>query len=108
MSTEDFPDFQCKHVQFYLAGKPGRPFMLQDIRFHNQAERLFVSGRASEAYTDRCFGRGFPVSIAWDAVEMYMVFDSAEQYHAETTRHETARRLFRLEARDAEESSGTS
>jgi hypothetical protein len=91
MSADDFPDLTGKHVTFYVTGKAGRSYQLQDIQFETQGGRLFVGGRVSENYDETVWARGFPVFIAWDVIEQYIVFDSPESYHNEWARHERAK-----------------
>src|SRR4051812_37775878 len=78
-----YPEFQGKTVVVYVHSRPGVPTALHECRFDVQGGRLFLSGVAvSGPQTLKEWTEGLRRSIAWDAVEEYLVFDSTEAYLA--------------------------
>jgi hypothetical protein len=77
-----YPDFKGKHVLFYLIGRPSSEAVLVvDATIGMTGGRIFLHGRMSEAA-----GRGQqPVGIAWDCIDHYVVFDSADEARSSAT-----------------------
>jgi len=91
MPEDHFPDFSGKLVNLYLISKASYSYLIQEATFEMQAGRLFLVGRASEEYDDEIWSRGKYVAIAWNQVEQYILFDSAEDYRAERQRWKLAK-----------------
>jgi hypothetical protein len=91
MLEDHYPDFSGKHVNVYVTHRHGVSYLLQDANFEMQAGRIFLVGRVSDAYSDDVFGKGKNVCIAWDYVQQYLVFDSAEEWRNEADAAEIRR-----------------
>ncbi len=77
---DQFPDFRGKIVMFYLANqslKQATP--VESPIFEHQAERLFVVGVHASGVVSH-WAEGLKISIAWDQVQQYIVFDSRSDY----------------------------
>src|SRR5258708_27612607 len=74
----EYPDFRGKTVVFYTRRR-GSTQLLTDPAFAMLAGRLFVTGTppALGYWTD-----GLSAAVAWDSVDSYFIFDSAEDYQA--------------------------
>jgi hypothetical protein len=70
----EYPDFRGKTILFYTCKEGGKQ-LLTDPTFAMLAGRLFVTGKvpALGSWPD-----GLSAAVAWDSVDTYYVFDSAE------------------------------
>src|SRR5262249_29615867 len=91
MPEDHFPDFSGKQVHLYLINKPEYSYLIQDETFEMQSGRMFLVSRTSEEYDEDIWSRGKAVAIAWDQVEQYTLFDSAEDYRTEMQRWKAAK-----------------
>ncbi|MFN3168136.1 MAG: hypothetical protein ACE37H_13830 [Phycisphaeraceae bacterium] len=95
--SDDQPDFSGKVVMFAIGGGTAvATYAIDNPRFEMQAGRLFVTG--TQVYGSTADDWAGPVStaVAWDAVEGYIVFDSAEQYQRGASRAQPKPKSFRL------------
>jgi hypothetical protein len=78
----DFPDFRGKTVLLYTCGNSTQ--LLTDPVFAMQAGRLFLTGRtpALGYWPD-----GLLAAVAWDSVDRYFIFDSADDCQARWKYH---------------------
>ena len=81
--VQETPKLRGKTVAVYVRHRPATaPVVISDCLFETRGERLFLVGtgvsgqRLSQEWTD-----GVRRSIAWDAVEEYLLFDSPEDYY---------------------------
>ena len=75
----DFPEFDGKCLLIYSAGK-GSKVLVENARFETQAGRLFIVGNGANIGGQENWTREIPVCVAWDQIESYYIFDSAEQH----------------------------
>jgi hypothetical protein len=74
-----YPDFTGKHVRCYLIGRPSsEAVIVADPTVGLTGGRIFLHGRISEAAE----AGQQPVGIAWDCIDHYVVYDSAEDARA--------------------------
>lgn len=73
------PNFTGKTVSVGLAGEDTTS-AIENPRFEMQAGRLFLVGTVPRGGSPRNWAAGIPVAVAWDQVQDYMIFDSAEDY----------------------------
>ena len=82
VSTSESPRLRGKTVAVYSRGRPETPVILSDCLMETRGERLFIVGvgiagqRKAKEWTD-----GVRRSVAWDAVEEYLLFESPEDYY---------------------------
>ena len=74
-----FPDFTDKAVSFVLIGEENSR-LLVDAHFESHAGRLFVVGTSPPGASERDWTAGLDEVLAWDRVQEYIVFDSADHY----------------------------
>ena len=81
-SSQSLPDFQDRTVVFYLraAGYDHAP-ALDSPTFESQGGRLFIVGKQTKVGSGH-WAEGQQFSIAWDEVQMYVVFSSPADYKA--------------------------
>jgi hypothetical protein len=82
--TNETPKLRGKTVAVFTRYRPGQSqIVLSDCMLETRGERLFIvgTGMAAQAsapeWTD-----GVRRSVAWDAVEEYLMFDSPDDYYA--------------------------
>ncbi len=73
------PDFAGKAVSFVLIGEDNSR-LLVDPRFESQAGRLFVIGTSPPGASKGDWTAGLDEVLAWDRVQEYIVFESADHY----------------------------
>ena len=77
---DSMPDFSNKAVTFYLANVPLEyAVTLESPSLEVQAGRVFAVGNAVPS-ASHDWASGVRVSVAWDQVSQYLVFDTAEEY----------------------------
>jgi hypothetical protein len=77
----DFPEFDGKCLLIYSTNNvASHSVLVENARFETQAGRLFIVGNGANIGGHANWTRGIPVCIAWDQIESYYVFDSAEQH----------------------------
>jgi hypothetical protein len=79
MVDEQLPDFKDKVVLFYLTNSE-YDTALHNPRFEMQNDRLFLTGNVIEGCSTNDWLSGLIASVAWDCVEGYVIFESAEDY----------------------------
>jgi hypothetical protein len=80
----DLPDFRGK-VVVCCVGDERMYHTLAAPLFETRAGRLFLTGRVPDA---GCWSDGLSGAVAWDAVNAYLVYDSAEDYEARRKAHQ--------------------
>ena len=78
VQVTDNPDFRGKAVYFYGRGGATSQLLIDPVVVM-QAGRLFVTGTLPSYGS---WGDGLLSAIAWDLVESYLVYNSAEDYFA--------------------------
>jgi hypothetical protein len=73
------PDFTSKMVSVLSVGED-TPCLIGDAHFEMQAGRLFLVGIVPRGGSAGDWVAGLPSAVAWDTVQEYIVFDSAEDY----------------------------
>jgi hypothetical protein len=83
-ASNETPKLRGKTVAIFTRYRPGQPqIVLSDCMLETRGDRLFIvgTGLAAQAsapeWTD-----GVRRSIAWDAVEEYLLFDTPDDYYA--------------------------
>jgi len=79
MHPDKAPNFKDKAVLFYLANSE------YDTTIHNptfelQNGKLFVTGRIVEGSSQNGWLSGLAVSLMWDQIQGYVIFESDEDY----------------------------
>lgn len=75
--TETIPDFSGKCVSLKLKGPETDSIEIDNPVFERQLGRIFISGVSPEGSTESGWLTGNAVSVAWDQVSEYYVFESA-------------------------------
>ncbi len=79
-SDDSLPDFGDKAVTFYLANVPFEyAVTLDSPSLERQAGRVFAVGKVLPSGSHD-WTSGVRVSVAWDQISQYIVFDSAEEF----------------------------
>jgi hypothetical protein len=89
MSAGALPNFSGKVLLLYFKGRTSKENgILVEPRFEMQGERLFLVGKEIEDDSGGNWLSGMTTAVAWDCVEQYFIFDSAEDYWARADRGE--------------------
>jgi hypothetical protein len=77
------PDWRGKALVIYTRSQgPSMPLILTECRFEPLGGRLFLAGvdrSCSRSLTE--WSEGARRSVAWEAVESYLIFDSLDDYY---------------------------
>jgi hypothetical protein len=77
---EIVPDFSGKCVSIKLKGTTTDSIEIDNPVFECQLGRIFISGVSPEGATESGWLDGNAVSVAWDQVSEYYVFESASVF----------------------------
>jgi hypothetical protein len=78
MKTKSLPDFSGKVVLAYFVGDSTA--ILHSPSFQVQGGRLFLVGVVPKGGSPKDWAAGVTVAVAWDSVQDYFVFPSADAY----------------------------
>ena len=76
---DTLPDFSDKAISVALIGEETSRILVNP-RFEMQGGRVFLIGTSPPGASKRDWLAGLEESLAWDQVQEYVVFDSAEDY----------------------------
>lgn len=76
---DKLPNFTGKALSIVLIGEDDSRILV-DPRFELQAGRLFLIGTSPPEASKRDWLAGLDEALAWDRVQEYVVFASAEDY----------------------------
>jgi len=80
---EKLPDLKGKAVLVYFIGRRDQDgTVIQRPSFERQGGRLFLCETVLEGTTVNDWILGIKTYVAWEQIEEYLVFDSAEDYHS--------------------------
>jgi hypothetical protein len=74
-----YPNFKGKMISILSEGEV-TPSLIADTRFEIQAGRLFLVGIVPKGGSTGDWVAGLSCAVAWETVQEYIVFDSAEDY----------------------------
>lgn len=75
-----FPDFTGKYISITKFGTDSRSVEIETPLFENQGGRIFITGTAPKGLSKLGWLEGVKVSIAWDQVLEYYVFDDEHAF----------------------------
>ncbi|MGB0943190.1 MAG: hypothetical protein ACPGUE_12340 [Marinomonas sp.] len=78
--AETFPDFSGKYMSITKFGEESRSVEIEDPLFENLGGRIFITGIAPRGSSKLGWLDGVRVSIAWEQVLEYYVFDDAKTF----------------------------
>ena len=79
MKNTKHPDFTDKFLSLSVIGDD-HTLTMDSPHFELQAGRWFVIGSVPEGVTNGDWSEGAQRAVAWDQVNHYLVFDSADAY----------------------------
>jgi hypothetical protein len=79
MKKTMFPNLTDKFLSLSVIGED-HTLTMDHPRFELQGGRWFVSGRVPEGVTNGDWSEGAVRAVAWDQVNHYLIFDSADHY----------------------------
>lgn len=77
---ENFPDFSGKYMSITKFGDESRSVEIENPLFENLGGRIFITGIAPRGSSKLGWLDGVRVSIAWEQVLEYYVFDDANTF----------------------------
>jgi hypothetical protein len=83
-SAKGAPPLRGKTIVVYLRDhSPEYPVVLSDCMLEQRAGRVFLVGASQPVQTGAAdWTNGIRRAVAWDAVDQYLLFDSASEYHS--------------------------
>ena len=79
MNIEKLPDFKNKTVMLQMTNSE-YDSTIQDPIFEMQNDRLFLVGKIVEGSSQNDWLSGLTISIAWEHIQGYVIFDSPQDY----------------------------
>ena len=74
--VESIPNFSGKCISIKTLGSDQESIEIDNPIFENQLGRIFISGVSPKGATESGWIEGKSVSVAWDQVSEYYVFES--------------------------------
>lgn len=74
--VESIPDFSGKCISIKTLGSDKESIEIDNPIFENQLGRIFISGVSPKGATESGWVEGKNVSVAWDQVSEYYVFEN--------------------------------
>lgn len=78
--AETFPDFSGKYISITKFGPDSRSVEMENPLFENLGGRIFITGVAPRGSSKLGWLEGIRVSIAWEQVLEYYVFDDENTF----------------------------